>query len=159
MSETLLCQPAASHFVDGLAREDNAGTVLLSVNPATGAVIASLHSATPQIIADAVASARRAQAGWAGLPLVERGRVLQRAAAIMRARNRELSVLEARDTGKPLSETLVATPKVCTGSPAKQQPKICGAQRRGAYHSRQPDVLNPDVMRVQQPFRHRRPAA
>lgn len=108
MSETYLCQPAASHFVDGLAREDIAGAVLHSMNPATGAVIASLHSATPQIIADAVASARRAQAGWAGLPPVERGRVLQRAAAIMRARNHELSVLETRDTGKPLSETLVA---------------------------------------------------
>jgi betaine-aldehyde dehydrogenase len=38
----------------------------------------------------------------------ERGRVLTRAAAILRERNRELSELETIDTGKPLSETLVA---------------------------------------------------
>ena len=38
----------------------------------------------------------------------DRGRVLRRAAEIMRARNRELSELETRDTGKPLQETLVA---------------------------------------------------
>ncbi len=39
---------------------------------------------------------------------VERGRVLRRAADIMRERNRELSELETLDTGKPLQETLVA---------------------------------------------------
>lgn len=38
----------------------------------------------------------------------ERGRILRRAADIMRARNRELSELETKDTGKPLQETLVA---------------------------------------------------
>ena len=38
----------------------------------------------------------------------DRGRILRRAADIMRARNHELSVLETMDTGKPLQETLVA---------------------------------------------------
>ena len=38
----------------------------------------------------------------------ERGRVLARAAQIMRERNRMLSELETHDTGKPLSETLIA---------------------------------------------------
>ena len=38
----------------------------------------------------------------------ERGRVLRRAADIMRDRNHDLSVLETHDTGKPLQETLVA---------------------------------------------------
>jgi len=38
----------------------------------------------------------------------ERGRILRRAADLIRARNHELSVLETLDTGKPLSETLVA---------------------------------------------------
>ena len=39
---------------------------------------------------------------------MERARVLQRAAAIIRERNRELSELETLDTGKPIQETLVA---------------------------------------------------
>ncbi len=38
----------------------------------------------------------------------ERGRILRRAADIMRDRNRDLSVLETLDTGKPCQETLVA---------------------------------------------------
>ena len=38
----------------------------------------------------------------------ERGRVLRRAADIIRERNYDLSVLETNDTGKPLQETLVA---------------------------------------------------
>ena len=37
-----------------------------------------------------------------------RGRILRRAADILRDRNHEMSVLETHDTGKPLSETLVA---------------------------------------------------
>jgi betaine-aldehyde dehydrogenase len=39
---------------------------------------------------------------------VERGRILRRAADIIRDRNRELSELETLDTGKPIQETLVA---------------------------------------------------
>ena len=38
----------------------------------------------------------------------ERGRVLRRAADIIRDRNHDLSVLETMDTGKPLQETLIA---------------------------------------------------
>jgi betaine-aldehyde dehydrogenase len=36
---------------------------------------------------------------------VERGRILSRAAQILRARNGELAELETRDTGKPIQET------------------------------------------------------
>jgi betaine-aldehyde dehydrogenase len=39
---------------------------------------------------------------------MERGRILRRAADIIRSRNRALSELETLDTGKPLQETLVA---------------------------------------------------
>src|SRR4028118_377879 len=57
---------------------------------------------------EALASAARAQKEWAALRGVERGRVLRRAADLIRERNRDLSVIETHDTGKPLSETLVA---------------------------------------------------
>ncbi|MFC7705269.1 betaine-aldehyde dehydrogenase [Plastorhodobacter daqingensis] len=101
-------QPAASHFVDGSYVEDTAGAPLDVVYPATGEVIARLHEATDAVIEAALASASRAQADWARMKPVERGRVLRRAAEIIRARNCELSVLETLDTGKPLQETLVA---------------------------------------------------
>ena len=103
-------QPTASHYIDGEYVEDATGTVIESIYPATGEVIARLHAATPAIVEKAVASAKRAQAEWAAMTPSARGRVLKRAAGIMRERNRELSELETLDTGKPIQETIVADP-------------------------------------------------
>ncbi|TRL31120.1 betaine-aldehyde dehydrogenase [Rhizobium straminoryzae] len=103
-------QPPASHFIDGAYVEDTAGTVIESLYPATGEVIARLHAATPAIVEQAVASAKRAQKEWAALSPTARGRVLKKAAEIIRERNRELSELETLDTGKPIQETIVADP-------------------------------------------------
>ncbi|MBB5274417.1 betaine-aldehyde dehydrogenase [Rhizobium rosettiformans] len=103
-------QPQASHFIDGEYVEDTDGTVIESIYPATGEVIARLHAATPQIIEKAIASAKRAQKEWASWSPAARGRVLKKAAEIMRERNRELSELETLDTGKPIQETIVADP-------------------------------------------------
>ena len=101
-------QPVASHFVDGAYLEDTDGDPIDVIYPATGEVIARVHAATPAVIEKALAAAERAQKDWAALTGTERGRVLRRAADIMRDRNRDLSVLETLDTGKPLQETLVA---------------------------------------------------
>lgn len=103
-------QPKASHFIDGEYVEDTTGTMIESVYPATGEVIAKLHAATPAIVEQAIASAKRAQKEWAALSPTARGRVLKKAAEIMRERNRELSELETLDTGKPIQETIVADP-------------------------------------------------
>ncbi|QFU08018.1 NAD/NADP-dependent betaine aldehyde dehydrogenase [Rhodobacteraceae bacterium THAF1] len=101
-------QPTASHYIDGAYADDSEGAAFDSLYPYTGAPIATLHDATPAIIDAAIAAAARTQMEWAALPGVERGRVLRRAADILRAQNRELSELETYDTGKPLQETLVA---------------------------------------------------
>lgn len=103
-------QPQASHFIDGEYVEDTAGTVIESIYPATGEVIARLHAATPDIVERAIAAAKRAQPEWAAMSPTARGRILKRAAEIMRERNRELSELETLDTGKPIQETIVADP-------------------------------------------------
>ncbi len=104
----MIRQPAASHFIDGQPVEDTSGTPIEVIYPATGEVIATVHSATPSIIERALESATRAQAQWAALSPTERGRILRRTADVIRDRNRELSELETCDTGKPLQETLVA---------------------------------------------------
>jgi betaine-aldehyde dehydrogenase len=101
-------QPNASHFIDGAYVEDTAGDAFDVIYPATGEVIAKIHAATPAIIDQALNAARRAQKDWAALTGTQRGRVLRRAADIMRDRNHELSVLETYDTGKPYQETSVA---------------------------------------------------
>jgi len=101
-------QPQASHFIDGQYVEDTQGTPFEVIYPASGAVIARLHEATPAIIDRALDAARRAQRDWAALSGTERGRILRRAADLMRERNHDLSVLETWDTGKPYQETSVA---------------------------------------------------
>ncbi|MFD0980135.1 betaine-aldehyde dehydrogenase [Tropicimonas aquimaris] len=100
--------PTASHYIDGSYAEDAAGTAIDIIYPATGEIIGRVHSATPEMVERALASARRAQPEWAAMTGMERGRILRRAADIIRDRNRELSILETYDTGKPLQETLVA---------------------------------------------------
>lgn len=101
-------QPTASHFIGGAYVEDTAGAPIHCVYPATGEEIATLHEATPQIIEQALASAKAGQKIWAAMTGTERGRILRRAADMIRARNHDLSVLETLDTGKPMQETLVA---------------------------------------------------
>jgi betaine-aldehyde dehydrogenase len=80
---------------------------LTTINPATGEVLAHLEIAGPSAIDAAVAKARAAQKKWAALSGTERGRILRRAADILRAHNEELAELETRDTGKPIQETRV----------------------------------------------------
>ncbi|MAS06257.1 MAG: betaine-aldehyde dehydrogenase [Ahrensia sp.] len=101
-------QPTASHFVDGKPLEDASGKPIEVIYPATGEVIAALHSATQDVVERALSSALRAQKEWAAQSPTERGRVLRRAADIIRERNRELSEIETHDTGKPIQETIVA---------------------------------------------------
>ena len=101
-------QPKASHFINGDYVEDTAGAPIDVVYPATGEIIARLRSATPAIIERALQSAKAAQKAWAAMTGTERGRVLRRAADIMRERNHALSVIETHDTGKPIQETTVA---------------------------------------------------
>jgi betaine-aldehyde dehydrogenase len=101
-------QPTASHFIGGRYVEDKSGSQFDVIYPASGAVIAQIHAGTDQIIEQALGAAQAAQQDWAARSGTERGRVLRRAADLIRARNRELSVLETHDTGKPLSETLYA---------------------------------------------------
>lgn len=101
-------QPKASHFIGGDFVEDKAGKPLPVIYPATGEQIAKLYSATPDVIENAFAAALKAQEAWASLKPVERGRILRRAADILREKNRKLSTIETLDTGKALQETLVA---------------------------------------------------
>ncbi|WP_323765435.1 betaine-aldehyde dehydrogenase [Marinovum sp.] len=100
-------QPTASHFIGGYYIEDASGPEIAVVYPYTGDRIATVHAATDGIVDQAIAAAVQAQKDWAKRSGTERGRVLRRAAEIMRARNHALSQLETLDTGKPYQETSV----------------------------------------------------
>ena len=101
-------QPKASHYIGGRYVESPDGHHFPSIYPATGEAIASLHGADEATVDAAVNAAVEGQKIWAATAPADRGRVLRRAAELLRERNRDLSILETLDTGKPLQETLIA---------------------------------------------------
>jgi betaine-aldehyde dehydrogenase len=107
---TQTTQPTASHYINGKYVETAHTEAFESIYPATGEVIATLHVADQTTLDQAVAAAKAAQKVWAKTPAVERGRILRRAADIIRERNQALSELETYDTGKPIQETLYVDP-------------------------------------------------
>ena len=100
--------PAAAELAGGAPGDSGtfrlAGTLSV-VNPATGEQLAELAVDGAAQIDAAVDRALAAQKRWAALTGAERGRVLHRAAQLLRAHNAELAALETRNTGKPIQET------------------------------------------------------
>ena len=92
------------NWIDG-GFADGDGALFETCDPATGEVLALVETAGPDAVERAVAAAAWAQPGWAALTGTERGRVLKRAADLLRTRNEVLAEIETRDTGKPISET------------------------------------------------------
>jgi len=93
-------------FVDGHAVHGQ-GEAFETINPATGRAIAQVREALAADVDAAVQSAERGFAQWSALTGTERGRVLQRAAQLLRSRNDELAALEVQDSGKPWQEACV----------------------------------------------------
>ena len=92
-------------YIGGEARREGISKPFETVNPATGSVIANVaHAGTADVDA-AVHAAETAQPFWAATPAVERGRILRRAAELLRQRRNELARLETLDTGRPIAET------------------------------------------------------
>ena len=75
-----------------------------NINPATGALIAKVEIALEPEVEQAIVAAEQGFRIWSAMSGVERGRVLNRAAHILRSRNRDLAEIEVRDTGKPIQE-------------------------------------------------------
>ncbi|MGH8140051.1 MAG: betaine-aldehyde dehydrogenase [Steroidobacteraceae bacterium] len=91
----------------GVRNTPGAAETFTTINPATGAVLARIKVAGATQIDAAVDAARNAQKKWALTSGAERGRILRRAAELLRARNADLARLETCDTGKPIQETSV----------------------------------------------------
>lgn len=97
--------PREKNFIGGRSVANASGEVFATRNPATGKVIAEIEIAGETEIEQAVAAAARSQPAWAALSGAERGRILKRAADLLRAQNDTLAALETADTGKPIQET------------------------------------------------------
>ncbi|KAA0014188.1 betaine-aldehyde dehydrogenase [Billgrantia pellis] len=93
-------------FIAGGRVEATSGETFEVVNPYDGSVLAHVGQASQADVDRAVASARAGQRRWAAMTGMERGRILNRAVALLRERNDEIAELETRNTGKPISETI-----------------------------------------------------
>lgn len=100
-------EPAAAAAAERAPAAHRRGDRFVTRNPATGEVLAELAIDGPAQVEAAVARAVAAQRRWAALTGTERGRILKRAADLLRERNDALAELETRDTGKPIQETRV----------------------------------------------------
>lgn len=95
----------AQHFIDGRWVPAASGRTLPVIAPATGETFDTLARGDAQDIDRAVKAARAALGGpWGRLTAAERGRILLRMSALILERAEALAQLEARDTGKPLSQ-------------------------------------------------------
>lgn len=74
----------------------------LSINPATGAVLARRPETTDAELEALLAAAASAQKAWAAQSVRERGTVLHRAAGLLRERAAALAGLMAEEMGKPV---------------------------------------------------------
>ncbi|TYC63482.1 aldehyde dehydrogenase family protein [Rhodobacterales bacterium] len=91
------------HFIGGRFTDPAKG--LETREPASGKVLAEIAQGTDEVVNKAVAAARKAQKGWAGLSGHERAVKLYALARIIQRNARLLAVVEALDNGKPIRET------------------------------------------------------
>jgi betaine-aldehyde dehydrogenase len=79
------------------------GEWITAVNPSTEEVIGRVPAGTAEDVRRATAAAAAAQPGWAALGIWERGALLRRVAAAIRARADEIRAIEAADSGNTIA--------------------------------------------------------
>ncbi|MFI1105720.1 aldehyde dehydrogenase family protein [Streptomyces melanogenes] len=89
-------------YLDGAWTASTGRCVIDVVEPATEKVIGSAPGGTPEDVDAAVRAARRAFAGWAETPAVERAAYLRRIAEGIERRAPDLAELIAREVGTPI---------------------------------------------------------
>lgn len=115
--------PIYQSFINGQPLANQSGERFDVVNPATGQVIYQVEQADDSIMQAATASAQDGFKAWSAMTGMERGRILNRAAAMLREENDALAMIEVLDTGKPWQEASVVD--VVTGADAVE---YCGGQ-------------------------------
>lgn len=93
-------------YYNGRYQDACSGKKFSTINPATGAVICEVQEASLEDLNRCVEAAKAGFAKWSTTPPVERGRVMQKAATLLREQNEALARIEVQDTGKPLSEAI-----------------------------------------------------
>jgi betaine-aldehyde dehydrogenase len=119
-------------FYAGKRQPSNSGKGFLTINPATNQTIAEVGQASISDVEAAVASAKEGFKVWSKMSGTERGRILKKAADILRARNEELAGIEVADTGKPISEAIAVD--IITGADSIEYYAGIAPSIKGDFH-------------------------
>jgi succinate-semialdehyde dehydrogenase / glutarate-semialdehyde dehydrogenase len=96
--------PSLKLFIDGKWRDGEGRATGPVHNPATGAVLGELPYASVDDLDEALASSARGHEQWRKTSALDRGRILQRAAALMIERSEQIASLITLELGKPIAE-------------------------------------------------------
>ncbi|GIW71224.1 MAG: aldehyde dehydrogenase [Planctomycetota bacterium] len=105
-AQVLAAGGPAKLFIGNQWQAAASGATFETINPATEQVLAEVAEAREEDVDRAVAAAREAfeQGPWASMAAAERGRLLLRLAELIERATDELALLEAQDTGKPITD-------------------------------------------------------
>jgi betaine-aldehyde dehydrogenase len=95
-----------TQYIDGTLTPHLNRESWTNYNPATNTLIGEVYQANEQDVEAAVLSSEKAFHIWRNKTGAERGRVLIKAAGILRSRLDHLALIETQDVGKPISESL-----------------------------------------------------
>ncbi|WP_020394795.1 betaine-aldehyde dehydrogenase [Thiolinea disciformis] len=123
-------------YIHGQYRDANSGKTFLSNNPANGEVLAEIQQASLDDVNAAIESAKQGQAEWAAMSGAARGKILLKAAQLLRERNEALARLEVQDTGKPLQEAMAVD--IITGAEVIEYYAGLAAALQGVYQTLNP---------------------
>lgn len=91
-------------FIGGKSVDASDGQVIKVINPATGAVIDSIPSATEEDVAIAVAEAKKGQKIWSKIPVYEKVEIMYKFLALVERDKEDLAQTLSKETGKPIVE-------------------------------------------------------
>jgi len=101
--------PNTQLLIDGQWQDAADGRTLPVFNPATGAEIGRVAHAGIADLDRALAAAQKGFEAWRDVPAIERGRIMRRAAGLMRERADGIAAALTQENGKPLAEAKVET--------------------------------------------------
>jgi succinate-semialdehyde dehydrogenase/glutarate-semialdehyde dehydrogenase len=102
--EATLASVPSGIFVDGTWREASDGATIEVEDPATGAVLTSVASATPADGLAALDAAVRSQSSWAATSPRARGELLRSAYELLTERAEHFALLMTLEMGKPIAQ-------------------------------------------------------